>query len=156
MLYETKKLGYEISGFDDVFENKNFIQLREVPQFLRETTLVVWVRWRQIFYIAKLCSSLLCEWSFCFSLHRTVCYECRSILQMDTVMYLVISFFSSFHITQCPSAAGVCVNCGRQLAISFQIDTTQSLKMFRFGIRARLGTSVDWLTVDVGFWLRYK
>ena len=90
---KNSDMKYEISGFDDVFENKNFIQLREVPQFLRETTLVVWVRWRQIFYIAKLCSSLLCEWSFCFSLHRTVCYECRSILQMDTVMYLVISFF---------------------------------------------------------------
>ena len=29
---------YEISGFDDVFENKNFIQLREVPQFLRKQT----------------------------------------------------------------------------------------------------------------------
>ena len=46
---------YEINGFDDVFENKNFIQLREVPRFLREADLESWVG------LAKLCLSLLCE-----------------------------------------------------------------------------------------------
>ena len=48
---------YGINGFDDVFKNKNLIQLRKVPRFLREANLelgVVWVRWqRQIFYIAN-------------------------------------------------------------------------------------------------------
>ena len=34
---------YEINGFDDVFENQNFIQLREVRRFLRKAELESWV-----------------------------------------------------------------------------------------------------------------
>ena len=34
---------YEINGFDDVFENQNFIQLREVCRFLRKAELESWV-----------------------------------------------------------------------------------------------------------------
>ena len=30
---------YEIDGFDNVFENKDLIQLRKVPRFLRKANL---------------------------------------------------------------------------------------------------------------------
>ena len=54
---KNSDMKYGINGFDDVFKNKNLIQLRKVPHFLREANLelgVVWVRWqRQIFYIAN-------------------------------------------------------------------------------------------------------
>ena len=36
---------YEINGFDNVFENKNLIQLRKVSRFLREANLESWVVW---------------------------------------------------------------------------------------------------------------
>ena len=41
MLYETKNLDmkYEINGFDNVFENKNLMQLKQVLRFLRKANL---------------------------------------------------------------------------------------------------------------------
>ena len=72
---------YGINGFDDVFKNKNLIQLRKVPRFLREANLESWGlyglggRGKFSILLTKLCLSLLCryvKWSFCFTLHRTM------------------------------------------------------------------------------------
>ena len=55
----------EINGFEDVFENKNLMQLRKVT----------WSRGKQIWragFMAKFYLSLLCDWRFCFTLHKTV------------------------------------------------------------------------------------
>ena len=57
---------YEINGFEDVFENKN------LTRSLREANLESWIYgWRKILWY-KFYLSLLCDWRFCFRLHKTV------------------------------------------------------------------------------------
>ena len=64
---------YEINVFEDVFENKNLIQLRKVT---RSRGKQIWRAGFMVggkFYgIAKFYLSLLCDWRFCFTLHKTV------------------------------------------------------------------------------------
>ena len=64
---------YEINGFEDVFENKNLIQLRKVT---RSRGKQIWRAGFMVggkFYdIAKFYSSFLCDWRFCFTSNKTV------------------------------------------------------------------------------------
>ena len=62
---------YEINGFEDVFENKNLIQLRKVT---RSRGKQIWRAGFMVegkFYGINF-KSLLCDWRFCFILHKTV------------------------------------------------------------------------------------
>ena len=62
---------YEINGFEDVFENKNLVQLRNVTRSRGKQN------WRVGFMVDGKFhginfKSLLCDWRFCFILHKTV------------------------------------------------------------------------------------
>ena len=102
--------------------------------------------------LAKLCLSLLCEWSF------TSVYTEQYVMKVEVyyrwILLCIWSFLSFFFLHY------QCLECSRmsvcklrqlpsQLAMPFQRDTTQSPKMFRFVVRASFVTSVDWLTVGV-------
>ena len=67
---------YEINRFEDVFENKNLIQLRKVTRSRVEGSkfgeLDGFVVGGKFYGIAKFYLSLLCDWRFCFTLHKTV------------------------------------------------------------------------------------
>ena len=64
---------YEINGFEDVFENKNLIQLRKVA---RSQGKQIWRAGFMVegkFYDINFKSLLiLYDWRFCFILHETV------------------------------------------------------------------------------------
>ena len=63
---------YEINGFEDVFENKNLIQLRKVTRL--EGSKFGWRAGFMVegkFYGINF-KSLLCDWCFCLIKHKTV------------------------------------------------------------------------------------
>ena len=62
---------YEISGFEDVFENKNLIQLRKVTRSRAEEIWRAGFMVEGKFYGINF-KSLLCYCRFCFILHKTV------------------------------------------------------------------------------------
>ena len=62
----------EINGFEDVFENKNLIQLRKVT---RSRGKQIWRAGFMVggkFYGINFTYNYLCDWRFCFTLHKTV------------------------------------------------------------------------------------
>ena len=64
---------YEINGFENVFENKNLMQLRKVTQSRGKQIWRAGIMVGGKFYgIAKFYLSLLCDWRFYFTLLKTV------------------------------------------------------------------------------------
>ena len=126
---------YEINGFDDVFVNKNLIQLRKVPWFLREANLeswVVWVRWSQLNFAYHYCVS------GAFASVYAEPYVIKVEVYYRWILLCIWSFLSFFFPHQYLSVAGVCVNYDSQLAISFQTDTIQSPKNVSFWYKSKV------------------
>ena len=101
---------YEINGFEDVFENKNLIQLRKVT---RSRGKQIWRAGFMVegkFYGINF-KSLLCDWRFCFMLHKTVRMLWRKQYFIDRFLMFCISSLPSLLYTLWHD--GLCIaTCG--------------------------------------------